>query len=46
MAVKKIFISVLFLSLLIMTVVACNSTKNICPAYSLEKIEVTADPAG
>jgi hypothetical protein len=45
MTIKKFFISLVIAAFLLLTVIACSGTKNVCPAYS--NVETTAvTPAG
>jgi hypothetical protein len=44
MTVRKFFVSLFFLALIAFTFVACSGTKNICPAYTQEIVEMPANP--
>lgn len=43
MTIKKFFISLFLLMIMVLTFVACSGTKSICPAYSDVKTETPAN---
>jgi len=44
MTIKRFFLSLLLVAIIAITIVACNGTKNICPAYSDVPTETTVNP--
>jgi len=44
MTIKKIILSVVVVTLIALSIVACSGTKSICPAYSDVKTESPANP--
>jgi hypothetical protein len=44
MTIKKFIISLVFMAIVALTVVACSGTKNICPAYTDAETETPVSP--
>jgi hypothetical protein len=44
MTIKKFLFSLVLVAILALSIISCNGTKNICPAYSDVKTEVQDQP--